>query len=63
MADLCEVIAAEANKFFNQEYQPIIDCLLEAKVTGDLAQESVDHLIEGKQINLLQSSNNLTKGR
>ncbi|WP_028579596.1 TetR/AcrR family transcriptional regulator [Desulfogranum japonicum] len=44
MADISEMIAAEASKAFDQEYQPIINCLQEAKDRGDLPQESDIHL-------------------
>lgn len=40
MADISEVIAAEATNAFEKEYRPIIDCLQEAKDHGELAQQS-----------------------
>jgi len=40
MADISEVIAAEATNAFEKEYQPIIDCLQEAKDNGELEQQS-----------------------
>lgn len=45
MADLSEVIAAEATSSFDKEHQPILDCLEEAQSKGDLPIERDIHQI------------------
>ena len=39
MADMSSIIADEAALAFDREYQPIIQCLQEAQITGDLSTE------------------------
>lgn len=38
MADISEVIAAEASSSFDKEYQPLLNCLEEAQARGDLPE-------------------------
>lgn len=52
MADLSEVIAAEATNSFDKEYQPILNCLEEAQLKGDLSKERDIH----QTVDLLRNS-------
>lgn len=40
MADVSEIIAEEAARCFEKEYQPMIDCLNEAQSNGDISMDS-----------------------
>lgn len=39
MADISEVIAKEATNSFDKEHQPLLNCLEEARTTGDLPED------------------------
>jgi len=52
MADISEVIAAEASSSFDKEYQPLLNCLEEAQARGDLPEDRDIHQVA----NLLRNS-------